>query len=60
MSKLDFKDKKFPDQIRDICNLKNFISISAFGYENKKKIPVYISKNTSQRYVVLLFIDDEG
>ena len=44
---LDFKDIKLPVKIRDIRNIekKNFISISVFGYENKEKHPIYVSKN---------------
>ena len=37
--KLDFKDIKFPLKVRDIHKIekKNSISISVFGYKNKKK-----------------------
>ena len=38
--KLDFKDIKFPVEVRDIHKIekKNSIGISVFGYENKKKL----------------------
>ena len=38
---LDFKDIKFPVEVRDIHKIekKNSIGIRVFGYENKKKIP---------------------
>ena len=44
--KLDFKDIKFPVKIRKIHKIekKNFISISFFGYENKEKHPICVSK----------------
>ena len=44
--KLDFKDIKFSVKIRDIhkTERKNSISISVFGYENKEKHPIYVSK----------------
>ena len=45
--KLDFKNIKFPVIVRDIHKIekKNFIGISVFGYENKEKHPIYVSKN---------------
>ena len=44
--KLDFKDIKFPVKVRDIHKIekKNSIDISVFGYENKEKYPIYVSK----------------
>ena len=41
--KLDFKDIKFPFKIRDIHKIekKNSFAISASGYENKEKHPIY-------------------
>ena len=43
---LDFKNTKFPVKIRDILKIekKNSIGISVFGYENKEKYPIYVSK----------------
>ena len=43
---LDFKDIKYPAQIIDIHKIlkKNSIDISVFGYENKEKHPIYVSK----------------
>ena len=43
---LDFKDINFSDKIRDIHKIenKNFIGINVFGYENKDKYPIYVSK----------------
>ena len=42
MKKLDFKDIKFTVKITDIHKIenKNFITISAFGYENTEKYPI--------------------
>ena len=44
--KLDFKDIKFPVKIRAIHKIeeKYSIGISVFGYENKEKYPIYVSK----------------
>ena len=53
----DFKDINFPVKIRDIYKTekKNFIGISVFGYENKEKHPVYVSKKCcEEKYVDLL------
>ena len=45
-TRLDFKDIKFPVKTRDIHELekKNSIGINGFGYENKVKYPIYVSK----------------
>ena len=44
--KLDFKDLIFQVKIRDIYKIEqnNYIGISVFGYENKEKHPIYVSK----------------
>ena len=44
--KLDFKDIIFQVKIRDIYKIEqnNYIGISVFGYENKEKHPIYVSK----------------
>ena len=44
--RLGFKVIKFPVKIRDIHKIdkKNSIGISIFGYENKEKHPIYVSK----------------
>ena len=43
---LDFKDIQFPVKTRGTHEIekKNSISISVFGYENKEKYLVYVSK----------------
>ena len=43
---LDFKDIKFPIKVRNIHKIEkqNSISISVFGYENKEKHPIHVSK----------------
>ena len=54
---------KFPVYIRDIHKIerKNFISISVFGFENKEKHPIYVSKQCyEQNHVNLLLIGEEG
>ena len=62
-TKLDFKDKEFPVKIRDIHKIenKNSIGISVFGYENKEKHPVYVSKKScEEKHVDILLIESEG
>ena len=46
--KLEFKDIRFPVKIRDIHKIEkeNYISVSVFGYENRAKFSIYVSKNT--------------
>ena len=46
--RLDFKGIRFPIKTRDIQKIekkKNSFGIIVFGYQNKVKYPVYISKN---------------
>ena len=44
--RFSFKDIKFPVNTKDNHKLekKNFTCISVFGYENKEKYPIYVSK----------------
>ena len=44
--RLDFKDIKFPVNLRDIHKIEKNIDvpINIFGYENKEKHPIYVSK----------------
>ena len=61
--KLNFKDIKFLVKIRDIHKIEKKISIgiSVFGYENKEKHPIYISKKCcDEKYVDLLLIVEVG
>ena len=61
--KLDFKDIKCPVNVRDIHKIekKNSIGIRVFGYENKEKYPIYVSKNCcEEKHVDLLLIGEEG
>ena len=55
--RLDFKDLKFPVKIRDV---KNSINISVFGYENKEKHPVYVSRKCCEDKHVDLLLIGEG
>ena len=60
---LDLKDIKFPVKMRDIHNIdkKNSIGISAFGYENKEKHPIYVSKKCyEEKHFDLLLIEEKG
>ena len=60
--KLDIKDKKFAVKVRDIhiTERKNSIGFSVFGYEDKKKYPIYVSKKCCEyKPVDLLLIDEE-
>ena len=60
--RLDFKDIKFPVKIRDIHKIekKNSIGISVFGYENKEKYPIYVSKKCSEEKHIDLLLIGEG
>ena len=51
---LDFKDIKFAVKIKDIQQIekKNSLSISVFGYENKNKYPIYVSKNVMKKNIL--------
>ena len=58
-----FKDIKFPVKIRGIHRIeeKNSISISVFGYENKEKHPISVSKKCcEEKHVDLLVTGEEG
>ena len=60
---LDFEHTKFPVKIRDICKIekKNSIAISVFGYENKEKYSICVSKKClEEKYVDLLLIEEKG
>ena len=53
----------FPVKIRDISKIakKNSIGISVFGYENKEKRPIYVSKKCyEEKHVDLLLTIKEG
>ena len=62
VKRLVFKGIKFPVKIRDIhiIEKKNSIGISVFGYLNKEKHSIYISKKCcEEKYVDLLLIGEE-
>ena len=42
---LDFKDTKFPVKIRDLYKIAKNNCIGIFGYKNKHKYLIYVSKN---------------
>ena len=59
--RLEFKEINFPVKITDIHKLekKNVMGISVFGYENKEKHPIYVSKECcGEKHVDLLLIKD--
>ena len=60
--RFDFKDIKFPVKTRDIHKIEenNSIGISVFGYENKAKYPVYVSKKCCEDKHVDLLLIGEG
>ena len=61
--KFVFKDIKFPVKVRDIHKIekKNPIDISVFGYENKEKHSIYVSKKyCEEKHSNLLLIGEEG
>ena len=58
---LDFKDIKFPVKIRDSHKIekKKSMGISLFGYGNKGKYPIYVSKQCcEEKHVALLLIGE--
>ena len=60
--KLNFKDIKFPVEVREyiILKKKNSIGVSIFGYENKEKHPIYVSKKYCEfKHVDVLLIGEE-
>ena len=60
----DYKDVKIPFKVRDIHKIekkKNSVSISVFGYKNKPKHPIYVSKKfCEEKHVDLLLIREKG
>ena len=63
VKKLDFKVIKLPVKVRDVHKIekKNSIGISVFGYENKEKHPIYVSKICcEEKHVDLLFIEEKS
>ena len=60
--KFNFKDIKSPVKVSVTQNIekKNSIGISFFGYENKEKHPIYVSKNFCQgKHFDLLLIEEK-
>ena len=60
--KLDFKDIKSPVKIRNIHKIekKTSIGFSAFGYKNKEKHRIYMSKKCcEEKHVDSLLIGEE-
>ena len=57
-----FKDIVFSVKVRDIHKIekRNSINISVFGYENKQKHPIYISKKCCEEKHVDLLLIAEG
>ena len=58
--RLDFKGIKFPVKLRDIHKIekkkkKNSIGIDVFGYENKEKHPIYVSKNVVKKNMLIYY-----
>ena len=63
LKKCDFKNMKFPVKIRVIHKIgkKNSIGISVFGYKNKEKYLIYVSKKYYvEKNIELLLIGEEG
>ena len=51
----NFADVKLPLKTKDIQKVekKNSINISFFGYENKEKDPIYLSKNVLKKNMLI-------
>ena len=56
-NRLDFKDIKFPAKIIGIHKIEknNSIGISVFGYENKEKHPIYVSKQFCEKKMLIYY-----
>ena len=54
---LYLKDIRFPVKIRDIYKIEktNSIASSVFGYENKEKYPIYVSKKRCKKNRLIYF-----
>ena len=59
VKRLDPKDIKLPVKTRDFHRIgkKNSIRINVFGYENKAKHPIHVSKKILRRKTCCLIID---
>ena len=58
---LDFKDIKCPVKIRDIQKIENknrIRVITIFGYKNKTKFLIYVSRTTFETHIDLLLPED--
>ena len=55
--RLEFKEINFPVKITDIHKLekKNVMGISVFGYENKEKHPIYVSKECCEENMLIYY-----
>ena len=54
---LYLKDIRFPVKIRDIYKIEktNSIAVSVFGYENKEKYPIHVSKKWKKCEKTLIY-----
>ena len=61
IEKLDYSSIKFPVTVKHINKIEkqNNISINLFGYEEKQKFPIYISKEKYQDHMELLLITED-
>ena len=55
--KLDFKDMKFPVNVKDIHKIEktNSIGICVFGFENKEKHTIYVLKNGVKKNMLIYY-----
>ena len=60
IKKLDYSSIEFPVTVKQINKIEkqNNISINLFGYEEKQKFPIYISKEKYQDHMELLLITE--
>ena len=61
IEKLDYSSIKFPVTVKqiNIIEKQNNICINLFGYEEKQKFPIYISKEKYQDHMELLLITED-
>ena len=59
---LDYSGIEFPVTLKQINKIEkqNKININVFGYENKQRFPIFISKDKNENVMNLLLITDGG
>jgi len=61
INKLDYSNIEFPVEVNDYNKIEkqNNINVNVFGYQDKQKCPIYISKEKFEDHLNLLLITNE-